>query len=163
MQFPYFKWPKLSVHEVLVFIFCLQWLTSHNREDCSQYFGTSFKRLSTSPILKLPGITRLKVGQLKDWFSAQASQAAYRVVDEGIQSLASSTGSKPSSPERLPHGETEFEIQEASEWPDIKPETVFLSPPACRQLWRQFTSDSSFIVQQAQATQVEQLWKQCWV
>ena len=45
------------------------------------------------------------------------------------------------------------DMMAAQEWPGMAPDLVLLSPAQCRQLWRQFSSDSSYIVQQAQATQ----------
>ena len=82
-------------------------------------------------------------------------QAEYAVVDEGIHSLAEQMGVRSrdsQSPGARP--DKDFDIQSASEWPEVESSRVLLSPIQCRQLWRQFTSDSAFIVQQAQATQV---------
>ena len=84
-----------------------------------------------------------------------AMQAEYVVVDEGIHSLAEQMGVRSrdsQSPNAKP--DEDFDIQSASEWPGVEAGRVLLSPVQCRQLWRQFTSDSAFIVQQAQATQV---------
>ena len=84
------------------------------------------------------------------------SQAEYSVVDEGILSLAEQMGVRSSRDSASPSAKSdqEFDIQSASEWPGVKADRVLLSPVQCRQLWRQFTSDSAFVVQQAQATQV---------
>jgi hypothetical protein len=35
-----------------------------------------------------------------------------------------------------------------TEWPGVPPAAVLLPPGQCRSLWRQFVSDSNFIVQQ---------------
>jgi hypothetical protein len=40
-----------------------------------------------------------------------------------------------------------------TEWPGVPQAAVLLPPGQCRSLWRQFVSDSNFIVQQAVATQ----------
>lgn len=42
-----------------------------------------------------------------------------------------------------------FDMLTAAEWPGVPPAAVLLSPGQCRGLWRQFLSDSNFIVQQA--------------
>ena len=84
-------------------------------------------------------------------------QAEYAVIDEGIHSLAEQMGVRSrdsQSPGAKSTVDKDFDIQSASEWPEIDSNRVLLSPVQCRQLWRQFTSDSAFIVQQAQATQV---------
>lgn len=82
-------------------------------------------------------------------------QSQYAVVDEGIHYLAEQMGVR-SRDSQSPgaNSDKDFDIQSASEWPEIETSRVLLSPTQCRQLWRQFTSDSAFIVQQAQATQV---------
>ncbi len=77
------------------------------------------------------------------------------MVDEGIHNLAEQMGVRTrdaQSPKTKL--DKDFDIQSASEWPEIDGIRVLLPPMQCRQLWRQFTSDSAFIVQQAQATQV---------
>jgi hypothetical protein len=85
-------------------------------------------------------------------------QAEYVVVDKAIQSLAA--GPKKTGESSRDNGspqhrhEEEFDIQSASDWPGIRQERVLLPPPECRRLWRQFSSDSAFVIQQAQATQV---------
>ena len=79
------------------------------------------------------------------------------MVDEGIASLAEQMGvkSQSSGTPVAKKAMVDFDIQSASEWPGVESDRVLLDPVLCRKLWRQFTSDSAFIVQQAQATQVE--------
>lgn len=77
-------------------------------------------------------------------------------MDEGIQELAAHevgpmSGTRPT---REQPADVDFDIRSAAEWPGITAEEVLLSPTQCRQLWRQFASDSQLVVQQAQATQV---------
>ena len=38
-----------------------------------------------------------------------------------------------------------------TEWPGVPPAAVLLPPGQCRSLWRQFVSDSNFIVQQVRS------------
>ena len=40
------------------------------------------------------------------------------------------------------------DIMASSEWPGVAPADVLLSPGQCRTVWRQFSSDSTFTVQQ---------------
>lgn len=80
-------------------------------------------------------------------------QEAYEVVDVGIRRLARDLGGLPAEPDARGEVDEEFDIHSASEWPGVSQEAVLLTPLQCRQHWRQFTSDSSLIVQQAQATQ----------
>ena len=41
-----------------------------------------------------------------------------------------------------------FDMVAASEWPDLPADVVLLTPAQCRMLWRQFSSDSVYAVQQ---------------
>ncbi len=41
-----------------------------------------------------------------------------------------------------------FDMLSAAEWPGVPHAAVLLSPGQCRGLWRQFLSDSNFVVQQ---------------
>ncbi|KAH0445894.1 hypothetical protein IEQ34_025274 [Dendrobium chrysotoxum] len=123
-------------------------------DQCPQICGRAVREQLEGFEIDKEGLQRLDL-QIASYASARASQESYRIVDEAVQGLAQNSNSKHSSPAstRNVNGSEDFEIQEASEWPGLKPESVFLQPPACRQLWRQFASDSSFIIQQAQATQ----------
>lgn len=48
---------------------------------------------------------------------------------------------------------TEWDILAADDWPGITAKAMLLTPSRCRALWRQFTSDTNFVVQQAVNTQ----------
>ena len=43
-----------------------------------------------------------------------------------------------------------FDMVAAAEWPALAEEVVLLTPSQCRTLWRQFSSDTSYAVQQVQ-------------
>lgn len=43
---------------------------------------------------------------------------------------------------------TEWDILAADDWPGITAKAMLLTPSRCRALWRQFTSDTNFVVQQ---------------
>ena len=76
-------------------------------------------------------------------------------MEASIQLLAGDlAGLKPEEASKYAVQVGDFDIQSASEWPGLDEERLLLSPSKCRQLWRQFSSDSNYIVQQAQATQV---------
>ena len=42
----------------------------------------------------------------------------------------------------------EWDTLAAPDWPGVPQKAMLLSPSRCRALWRQFTSDTNFIVQQ---------------
>ncbi len=48
-------------------------------------------------------------------------------------------------------GPAGVDIMASSEWPGVAPADVLLSPGQCRTVWRQFSSDSTFTVQQVRA------------
>ncbi len=48
-------------------------------------------------------------------------------------------------------GPTGVDIMASSEWPGVAHADVLLSPGQCRAVWRQFSSDSTFTVQQVRA------------
>lgn len=45
----------------------------------------------------------------------------------------------------------EWDTLAAPDWPGVPEKAMLLSPSRCRALWRQFTSDTNFIVQQVSA------------
>ncbi len=45
-------------------------------------------------------------------------------------------------------GEDDFDIVAANDWPGVPPNRALLGPAQCRTLWRQFSSDSAYAVQQ---------------
>ena len=45
-------------------------------------------------------------------------------------------------------GPSGVDIMASAEWPGVAPADVLLSPGQCRTIWRQFSSDSTFTVQQ---------------
>lgn len=85
-------------------------------------------------------------------------QDLFASVEASVQLLAGDlAGLKPEEASKYAAQVGDFDIQSASEWPGIAEERLLLGPSKCRQLWRQFSSDSNYIVQQAQATQVNPL------
>ncbi len=83
-------------------------------------------------------------------------QAEGDVVEGAILGLATegeATGAEGDSAEAQAKA-GDFDIVAASEWPGIAKERVLLSPAQCRTAWRQFSSDSSVLVQQAISAQV---------
>lgn len=62
----------------------------------------------------------------------------------GSASVSSIDGSRRSSTA----GGSDLDMLSLTEWPGVPPAAVLLPPGQCRSLWRQFVSDSNFIVQQ---------------
>lgn len=82
--------------------------------------------------------------------------AAVASLVEQLERRASRAGSMPaaSALDSVNAGDRAgFDMLSASEWPAVGKRAVLLSPGQCRNYWRQFLSDSNFIVQQAVATQ----------
>ena len=48
-----------------------------------------------------------------------------------------------------------FDMLSASEWPGVPPAAVLLAPGQCRSMWRQFLSDSNFVVQQVGVRRID--------
>lgn len=53
-----------------------------------------------------------------------------------------------SSEEDQSQHSAEWDVLAAPEWPGVPAKATLLSPSRCRALWRQFTSDTNFAVQQ---------------
>mmetsp|Transcript_3599 Transcript_3599/g.10456 ORF Transcript_3599/g.10456 Transcript_3599/m.10456 type:complete len:858 (-) Transcript_3599:898-3471(-) len=81
------------------------------------------------------------VGSLADQPDHRASRAG------SVISPGSSVDGGPSS------AAGDFDMLSGSDWPEMAKGSVLLSPQQCRGLWRQFMSDSDFLVGQAMATQ----------
>ena len=92
---------------------------------------------------------------------AVSDQAQYDVIDRAVMSLAadksSSTDEEESATSNGVHGD-EFDVVSASEWPGLPSEVVLLQPQQCRQIWRQFSTESHFPVQQALDMQVKRAY-----
>ncbi len=70
-------------------------------------------------------------------------------VERALLSLAADRRSVQGSgdDEKASHS-AEWDTLAAPEWPGVPEKAMLLSPSRCRALWRQFTSDTNFIVQQ---------------
>lgn len=76
-------------------------------------------------------------------------QGAEDKVERALLSLAADrkrlqTGSE----EEQAQQSAEWDVLAAPEWPGVPAKATLLSPSRCRALWRQFTSDTNFAVQQ---------------
>ncbi len=68
-----------------------------------------------------------------------------RAVLEHAGEVPSSSGADLST---RPAGGGAFDMVAAADWPGLPEHMVLLSPSQCRTLWRQFSSDTSYAVQQ---------------
>ena len=66
-----------------------------------------------------------------------------RAVLEHAADAPSSSGAEPSA-----RGGGAFDMVAAADWPGLPEQLVLLSPSQCRTMWRQFSSDTSYAVQQ---------------
>ena len=71
-------------------------------------------------------------------------------VERALLSLAAerrSTQPQPDDDDQASHS-AEWDVLAAPEWPGVPAKSMLLSPSRCRALWKQFASDTNFIVQQ---------------
>lgn len=78
---------------------------------------------------------------------AEAEVVERAVLEHAGEGASSSRGGEPSTAP----GVGGFDMVAASEWPGVPEQLVLLTPSQCRTLWRQFSSDTSYTVQQARA------------
>ena len=108
--------------------------------------ATAAARRAAAALLAQLAVVRLQPAEGPDAREAAAAEAAVlRLAEETTSGGGGGGGSGPA-----------FDLLAAAEWPGL-PEgsaEVLLTPAQVRSVWRQFTSDSTFAVQQALATQV---------
>ncbi|KAL3156977.1 hypothetical protein ABBQ38_001233 [Trebouxia sp. C0009 RCD-2024] len=74
-------------------------------------------------------------------------------VERALLSLAADRRATQSVDDDQASQSAEWDTLAAPEWPGVPPKAMLLSPSRCRALWKQFASDTNFIVQQAVNTQ----------
>ncbi|CAL8460688.1 g219 [Coccomyxa elongata] len=101
-------------------------------------------RLAAAQLLAQLAVLRLDTAQEGE------ADVVEQAVLEHAGEVPSSSGADLSA---RPAGGGAFDMVAAADWPGLPEHMVLLSPSQCRTLWRQFSSDTSYAVQQAQATQ----------
>lgn len=71
-------------------------------------------------------------------------------VERALLSLAADRRATQSVDDDQASQSAEWDTLAAPEWPGVPPKAMLLSPSRCRALWKQFASDTNFIVQQVQ-------------
>lgn len=69
-------------------------------------------------------------------------------VERALLSLAADRRSTQPGDDDRASQSAEWDTLAAPEWPGVSAQAMLLSPSRCRALWKQFTSDTNFIVQQ---------------
>lgn len=77
-----------------------------------------------------------------------ASVVDTAVMEQASDKATSSSQDSMTATDSATSSGSGFDLVAASEWPDLPAEVVLLSPSQCRTLWRQFSSDSTYAVQQ---------------
>lgn len=87
------------------------------------------------------------IGAVQDayWLSAEVHPQDRTSRSSGMGSMASSLDGGRRSSTADGSG---LDMLSLTEWPGVPQAAVLLPPGQCRSLWRQFVSDSNFIVQQ---------------
>lgn len=70
------------------------------------------------------------------------------VMEQASDKATSSSQDSVATAEIAASSTSAFDMVAASEWPDLPADMVLLTPAQCRMLWRQFSSDSVYAVQQ---------------
>ncbi len=70
------------------------------------------------------------------------------VMEQASDKAASSSQDSLTTADTAASSTSAFDMVAASEWPDLPADAVLLTPTQCRMLWRQFSSDSVYAVQQ---------------
>ncbi len=70
------------------------------------------------------------------------------VMEQASDKASSSSQDSIASADTAASSASGFDMVAASEWPDLPADAVLLTPAQCRMLWRQFSSDSVYAVQQ---------------
>ena len=71
-------------------------------------------------------------------------------VERALLSLAADRRATQSDDDDQASQSAEWDTLAAPEWPGVPAKAMLLSPSRCRALWKQFASDTNFIVQQVQ-------------
>lgn len=71
-------------------------------------------------------------------------------VERALLSLAADRRATQSGDDDQASQSAEWDTLAAPEWPGVPAKAMLLSPSRCRALWKQFASDTNFIVQQVQ-------------
>ena len=69
-------------------------------------------------------------------------------VERALLSLAADRRSTQPDDDNQAGQSAEWDVLAAPEWPGVPAKSMLLSPSRCRALWKQFASDTNFIVQQ---------------
>lgn len=69
-------------------------------------------------------------------------------VERALLSLAADRRSTQPDDDDQASQSAEWDVLAAPEWPGVPAKSMLLSPSRCRALWKQFASDTNFIVQQ---------------
>jgi len=77
-----------------------------------------------------------------------ASVVDAAVMEQASDKATSSSQDSMTATDSATSSGSGFDLVAASEWPNLPAEVVLLSPSQCRTLWRQFSSDSTYAVQQ---------------
>ena len=70
------------------------------------------------------------------------------VMEQASDKASSSSRDSTAAADTAASSTSGFDLVAASEWPDLPVDVVLLTPAQCRTLWRQFSSDSMYAVQQ---------------
>ena len=105
--------------------------------------------LSGTPSQHIPGLYGFYGQNVCHLLSLSAPQANEDKVERALLSLAADRRPVQASGEtEVSSHSAEWDTLAAPDWPGVPETAMLLSPSRCRALWRQFTSDTNFIVQQ---------------